>query len=63
MTGRLPALTPRVVVAALERAGFRFVRQSGSHAQLRHAARQELRVTVPMHARTLKRGTMQSILR
>lgn len=60
---RLPALTPRQVVAALHRAGFSLVRQAGSHAQFRHATRRELRVTVPMHAKTLKRGTLQSILR
>ena len=46
--GSLPVLTPREVVARLERLGFVEVRQRGSHKQFRHP---DGRVTtVPMHA-------------
>ncbi len=47
MTGRLPVLKPREVVAHLEALGFVEVRQRGSHKQFRHA---DGRVTtVPYH--------------
>ncbi len=38
-------------------------RQSGSHAILRHGSDATRRVTVPMHTRDLKRGTLRSIVR
>jgi predicted RNA binding protein YcfA (HicA-like mRNA interferase family) len=37
MNQRLPALTARDVIRALERAGFKESRQSGSHCRLIHA--------------------------
>jgi len=60
MPDKMPSLTPRQVAAALERAGFVRVRQTGSHAQYRKG---NLTVTVPMHARDLRRGTLASIIR
>ena len=59
----LPVLRPREVVRALERAGFFIHHQAGSHAVLRHRTEAALRVTVPMHARDLKRGTLRAIVR
>ena len=56
----LPAVKPREVVRALERAGFYLVRQRGSHAQYK---RGNLLVTVPMHSRDLNPVTLRSILR
>ena len=64
MTRKLPALKARQVVRALERAGFRLVRQKGSHQIFEHPERPELRVTVPDHgSHDLKTGTMASILK
>jgi len=57
----LPVLRPREVVAALRRAGFVVHHQTGSHAILKSAAGR--RVTVPMHNRDLKTGTLRSIVR
>ena len=37
--------------------------QTGSHAVMRHRTDPALRVTVPMHGRDLKRGTLRAILR
>jgi len=48
------------VARALERAGFAFRSQRGSHRKLRHADGRT--VIVPMH-RELARGTLRSILR
>jgi predicted RNA binding protein YcfA (HicA-like mRNA interferase family) len=47
------------VCRALERLGFQFVRQTGSH---RHYAKSGLHPCVPMH-REVKPKTLQSILR
>ena len=61
---RLPILKPRKVIRALERAGFVVHHQSGSHAQLRHAHKPHLHVTVPRHDRfDLPRSVLRSILR
>jgi len=62
MNGRLPAVTARDAIRALERAGFVVSRQSGSHCRLIHAANPARRVTVPVHSGDLKRGTLRGII-
>jgi len=59
----LPVLKPRVVVAALERAGFFIHHSRGSHVQLKHRDHPELRITVPYHSGDLPPGTLRSIIR
>lgn len=56
---RLPVCTPKKTCRALERAGFRLVRQRGSHRVYEKGTRH---VTVPYHSRDLKRGTLKAIL-
>jgi len=63
MTGKLPSLSPRDVVRVIKQAGFEFHHQTGSHAYYQHGAVRTRWVTVPMHARTLKRGTLRSIIK
>jgi predicted RNA binding protein YcfA (HicA-like mRNA interferase family) len=58
---RLPALSWKKVVKGLERAGFVFDRQKGSHMVYYHPESQAT-VTVPRHS-TIKRGTMAHILK
>jgi predicted RNA binding protein YcfA (HicA-like mRNA interferase family) len=58
----LPALTARQVIRALERAGFTVTRMSGGHCRLVHANNPERKVTVPVHAGDLKRGTLRAII-
>ena len=49
-------------VRALSKAGFRVVRQKGSHVRLeKFEAGKTIKLTVPMH-RTLKRGTLRQII-
>jgi len=57
---KLPVLRPRQVLAALEKASFRQVRQRGSHIQLK---RGNLLVTVPNHPGDLNPQVLRSILR
>ena len=59
---KLPRVTGREVVRALERAGFVFDRQRGSHVILTHPQTRQ-RVSVPVHAgRIVKLGTLKGIL-
>ena len=62
MSQRLPALKPREVIRALQRAGFFIHHSSGSHYILKHPDRPRLRVTVPFHNKDLKRRTLSSII-
>jgi len=62
MNQRLPALTAREVIRALEHAGFREARTSGSHVRLIHASEPARKVTVPVHTGDLKRGTLRAII-
>lgn len=48
------------VVRVLQRAGFIEHRQTGSHKILKKG---DFRVTVPMHSRDLKKGTVDSIIK
>lgn len=63
MAQRLPIISAREAVRALERAGFFIHHATGSHAQLKHRTDPALRVTVPIHAADLPRGTLCSIIR
>jgi predicted RNA binding protein YcfA (HicA-like mRNA interferase family) len=60
---RLPALTARKLLGALQRAGYSIHHSTGSHYYLKHPKRPEVRITVPYHRGDLKRQTVQSILR
>jgi predicted RNA binding protein YcfA (HicA-like mRNA interferase family) len=59
----LPRVTTREMISALERDGWRVVRQKGGHVHLTHPERPG-RVTIPFHAgRTLKVATTASIIK
>ena len=55
----LPAVSGAEVVRALQRIGYRVVRQRGSHVMMRKGAKA---CVVPMH-RELKRGTLGGVFR
>jgi predicted RNA binding protein YcfA (HicA-like mRNA interferase family) len=57
---KLPVVTSRKVISALETIGFYKVRQRGSHVQLK---RGNLLVTIPVHSGDINPGTLKSILR
>ena len=56
---KLPHLSGRDIVRALERLGFHVARQSGSHVVMRQNGRG---CVVPLH-RTVKVGTLAGLLR
>ena len=63
---RLPRVSGKETVKALQRAGFRAFDQSGSHVYLHKFDGQKFgpRVTVPVHGnKTLAPKTLQSILK
>ena len=63
MTGRLPTLTARKVIRALERGGFILVRVTGSHHLYEHPDRPDRLVPVPLHPGDLKRPVLKSIIK
>lgn len=63
MNRKLPAVTPRKLIRALEKAGFEVHHIAGSHHILRHKENAALRVTVPFHNRDLKAGTLHRIVK
>ncbi len=59
----LPVISGREVVKALGRAGFRVIRQRGSHVRLEKTIEDGLiKLTVPLHKR-LKKGTLRRIIK
>ena len=61
---RLPSLTGREVVRALQSAGFVLVRTSGSHHRLMDPKNPSRAATVPVHSsKALKRGTLHGIIK
>ncbi len=55
----LPVVSGTEVIRALQRLGFRVVRQRGSHVMMRRGVNA---CVVPLH-RELKRGTLRGLLR
>ena len=56
----MKAVKPRQMIKVLEKKGFQFIRQKGSHRLYR---KEDLSVTIPFHNKDLKPGTLQNILR
>jgi predicted RNA binding protein YcfA (HicA-like mRNA interferase family) len=59
---RLPVVSGRDAVRALEKLGYVVDRQKGSHIVLRHAEPPFRRITIPDHKEVAK-GTLRAILR
>ncbi len=60
---RLPQVTPRKLLAALQRRGFVIDRVKGSHHFLRHKDNPERRTVVALHSGDIPQGTLRDILR
>lgn len=62
MSPALPSVTARELIRALERVGFEFSRQRGSHQIYAHRKTGK-RVSVPFHPGDFPKGTLRKILR
>lgn len=63
MSPKLPAVSGKQVITALEKEGWYVKRVRGSHRVLRHPDIPDA-IPVPVHgSRPLKRGTLSSVLR
>ncbi|MDP3991204.1 MAG: type II toxin-antitoxin system HicA family toxin [Candidatus Nealsonbacteria bacterium] len=60
---KLPRIPSSLVIRALKRARFYEYHQSGSHIQLRHRDKPNLRVTIPFKRKDLAPKTLKSILK
>ena len=60
MSKELPSLTPKQVIKALEKIGYEFFRQKGSHKIYVKGA---LQAIVPYHGKDLKKGTLHQIIK
>jgi predicted RNA binding protein YcfA (HicA-like mRNA interferase family) len=61
MSERFPSVSAKDVVRVLQRAGFAFQRQKGSHVTLRDPESRRT-VVVPMHTGDIKRPLLKAIL-
>ncbi len=60
---KLPVISGKEAIKALERAGFVATRQRGSHVRMEKAASEKMtKITVPLHD-NLDRGTLKSIIK
>jgi mRNA interferase HicA len=59
---KLPSITPRKIISALVRIGFKVDHVTGSHYILFNVSNGK-RATIPFHARDLPKGTLHSILK
>jgi predicted RNA binding protein YcfA (HicA-like mRNA interferase family) len=60
---RLPTLSARKVIQALERGGFIVDHVTGSHYRLKHRDDPTRTTVVPFHARDIKRPILHAILK
>lgn len=63
MRDRLPALTPREVIAVFERRGFYIARINGSHHILKHPTDPGIRLTIAVHRKEFKPSTLRRIIK
>lgn len=59
---KLPVMRPRELIRALKKLGFLEVRQKGSHLIMVNESENK-QLTIPVHNKPLKKGTLASILR
>ena len=60
---KIPSVKPYQLLKALEKAEFYIHHQTGGHAVMKHKADPTLRVTIVLHGKELKKGTLLNILR
>jgi predicted RNA binding protein YcfA (HicA-like mRNA interferase family) len=61
VSDRLPSVRPRQLIRVLEQEGWNLARSKGSHHHFTHPDSPNV-VTVAVHAKDIKRGTLSGIL-
>jgi predicted RNA binding protein YcfA (HicA-like mRNA interferase family) len=61
VSARLPSVRPRQLIRVLEQKGWTLARSKGSHHHFTHRDSQNV-ITVAVHAKDIKRGTLSGIL-
>ncbi len=61
MSERLPSIRPRQLIRVLEKKGWKLARSKGSHQHFTHPHSPNV-ITVAVHAKDIKRGTLSGIL-
>lgn len=59
----MPSINSKNLLKFLKKKGFYIHHQVGSHIVLKHDTATEKRVTLPMHNKDIKPGTLSSILK
>ena len=59
---KFPGIKPKELIKKLKKLGFHEHRQKGSHLIMIHEGRNK-QVTIPIHNKSLKKGTLAAILR
>ena len=59
----MPSITSKKLLKFLQKEGFYISRQSGSHMILHHEIDKTKRVTIPLHNKDLKPGTLNSVMK
>lgn len=59
----MPSITPKKLLKVLKQRGFYIRHQVGSHIILKSSFDNTKRVSLPMHNKDLKQGTLSSILK
>ena len=63
MSSELPVLKAKEVIGILEKAGFFVHHQTGSHVQMKHPSKLDIRITIPKHNKDLLKPIIRSIIR
>jgi len=61
--GIIPMLKSREIIRVLLKAGFKIIRQSGSHVRLIHGKNTQRQTTVPIHNADIPREILKEILK
>lgn len=57
---KLPSFKPKEIIRVLERNGFDFIRQKGSH---RIYKKDNIKITIPYHGKDLRKSTLFAIIK
>ncbi|MDP8207072.1 MAG: type II toxin-antitoxin system HicA family toxin [Candidatus Electryonea clarkiae] len=63
MSSKLPSVTSKKLIRALQRTGFFIHHQKGSHITLKDNSFPPKRVVVPFHTKDIKKGLLRGILK